>query len=140
MSATVRRNGRRVRSLGVSVVLAAVVLGGCGDDESDTASSPPTGGVTVPLPTASEQYAALFAIAWSEGDRAAMEQLAPADIVDVALTEPGAAWSTMACDGAAGSTFCTFTAFEGEVMLVVRVGNEAVSAGSDEAVIEVRFD
>ncbi len=121
-------------------MLAAMVLGGCADDEADTATSTPTDGVDVPVPTAAEQYAALFAIAWSEGDSAAMGQLAPADVVDLALTEPGAVWSSMACDGAAGSTFCTFTAFEGEVLLVVRVGNEAVLTGTGQAVAEVRFD
>jgi hypothetical protein len=123
---------RSVRSLGVGVVMVAAILGGCGDDEAD--------GVTVPVPSASEQYAALFAIAWSADDRAAMEQLAPADVVDLALTEPGAAWGSMACDGAAGSTYCTFTEFDGEVLLVVRVGNEAVLTGSDQAVSEIRFD
>ena len=138
MSATTRRNGRLVRSLGVGAVLA-MALGGCGKDEEETASSP-TDGVTVPVPTASYQYAALFAIAWSAGDRAAMEQLAPTDVVDLAFTEPGAAWSTMECDGGMGSTFCTFSEIEGEVLLSVRVGNEAVSAGSDEAVTEVSFD
>jgi hypothetical protein len=43
----------------------------------------------------------------------------------------------MQCEGAAGSSYCTFNA-GGDPTIVVRVGNEAASQGAQHAVIEVQ--
>jgi hypothetical protein len=41
------------------------------------------------------------------------------------------------CEGAAGSTYCTFTA-GGDGTIVVRVGNEAAAQAQHQAVTEVQ--
>ena len=45
-------------------------------------------------------------------------------------------WQLVACEGAAGSSFCTFTA-GGDPTLTVRVLNELASQSSPDAVVEV---
>jgi hypothetical protein len=51
--------------------------------------------------------------------------------------EGGGTWSVTSCEGAAGSTYCTFSA-GGDPTVVVRVGNEAAAQGQHQAVTEVQ--
>ncbi len=136
------------------LLVPALLLGACGDDDSDT---PPTtvtedatttvedSTTTAPtsaLPTDPESYAVALVEAWEHGDSEAAEQLATAEAVETLFAfesgGPGS-WSLVMCEGAAGSTYCTFNA-GGDPTVIVRVANGAASMGQSQAVTEATVE
>jgi hypothetical protein len=97
--------------------------------------------VTTGRPMDPGDYATAAFDAWRAGDRATLTDLAQ-DSASALLTDrqagAGFAWSGPACQGAAGSSFCTWSAAEAQ--LTLQVGNEAASYGAARAVNGVRFD
>jgi len=92
------------------------------------------------LPTDARSYADELIRAWGRGDVTTVERLAEPGAAAVLAdhsAQAGPEWSRLGCEGAAGSSYCTYEAPEGQ--LVVRVGNEAASTGADHAVTEVDF-
>jgi hypothetical protein len=81
-----------------------------------------------------------FVGAWEQGDQDRALELGTSAAVDTifAYDSGGAGgWSFVQCEGAAGSSYCTFNA-GGDPTIVVRVGNEAASQGAPHAVTEVQ--
>ena len=136
---------RRLR-FAIVVVAAGAVLasGACGDDDdATTATTAEATSTTIEgsLPTNAEDYATALIEAWERGDHDTASTLAAADALDVLFSQEGGGagtWSLESCDGAAGSTYCTFGA-GGDPKVIVRVANEAASLGQPEAVTEVQF-
>jgi hypothetical protein len=95
---------------------------------------PDSGGAA--LPTEPQAYAQAALDAWSADDAATLERLATPDAVESLgqFDLGGQSWTTPECEGAAGSTYCTWTSATAKVVL--RVGNEAASTGQPQAVIE----
>lgn len=133
---------------------AALLLAGCGSDagtaattaataastSSSTTSSASTTTLAAIVPTGAEAYATAFVEAWSTGDRATAELLGTADAVDTVFSgEGGGTWTLTGCEGAAGSSYCTFSA-GGDPTVIVRVMNEAAQRAQPHAVGEVRFE
>lgn len=153
------------RPLLVAILVAAVLLvASCSSDGGDdtttttaevtttTAPESPTTTAATPttapesstttaaasgLPTDPGPYAAAFVDAWATGDQATASTLGTeAAVSSIFAFEGGGTWSLVSCEGAAGSSFCTFTA-GGDPTVVVQVGNEAVSQGQEHAVTGV---
>ncbi len=94
------------------------------------------------IPTDPEAYAVAFVEAWEIGDQGRALELGTHAAVDTifAYDSGGAGtWSLVQCEGAAGSSYCTFNA-GGDPTIVVRVGNEAASQGMPGAVTEVQVE
>ena len=92
------------------------------------------------LPTDPQAYATAFVQAWEVGDQTTALELGTQRAVDAIFAfESGGAgsWSLVSCEGAAGSSFCTFTA-GGDPTVVVQVGNEAAAQGQPQAVTSVQ--
>lgn len=106
---------------------------------SDDASSAPTAGsATGPLPTDAQDYAQALIDAWQAGDRAAAERLVrDPDEVDDIFDEDDLTGDPVfaVCEGAAGSSYCTWNGTGYDIL--VRVANEAASAGQEGAISEV---
>lgn len=131
-----------------AAAVAALVLAACGSDADTSATTASTAASTsVPstaaettIPTGADAYATAFVQAWASGDRTTAERLGSADAVDTAFSrEGGGSWALTGCEGAAGSSYCTFSA-GGDPTVVVRVMNEAAQQGQPHAVAEVRFE
>lgn len=106
-------------------------------------TTPPTTPTTgAALPTDPEAYAVAFVEAWASGDHDRALDLGTPGAVDAIFAYdsggPGL-WSLVQCEGAAGSSYCTFNA-GGDPTIVVRVGNEAASQGAPGAVTEVQVE
>jgi hypothetical protein len=107
---------------------------------STTSSSSPTRttarpATTVPAPASPETAAKALFAAWAAGDRAAAAKVARPAAVDGIFARPWQAtdgWSFSECNGAAGSTICTWRRPAGQ-QLMVRVENATANAS------EVRF-
>ncbi len=101
---------------------------------SDGASPAPAG----PLPTDAQAYAQALITAWQADDRASAARLVrDADELDDLFGEDdltGVPTFAM-CEGAAGSSYCTWNGTGYDI--VVRVANEAASAGQEGAITEV---
>lgn len=99
------------------------------------------------LPTSPAAYATAMIQAWVAGDQAEASRYGTPDAVSTLFGlesggEEGApppTWALDHCEGAAGSSYCSFTA-GGSAGVTLRVGNEAVSQGQEHAVTEVRVD
>lgn len=106
-----------------------------------TTAAPATSTTTAGgLPTDPDAYATAFVQAWEVGDQATALELGTQSAVDsIFAFESGGAgsWSLETCEGAAGSSFCTFTA-GGDPTVVVQVGNDAASQGQPQAVTSVQ--
>ena len=106
-----------------------------------TTAAPATSTTTAGgLPTDPQAYATAFVEAWEVGDQTTALQLGTQSAVDsiFAFESGGAGASSLTgCEGAAGSSFCTFTA-GGDPTVVVQVGNEAASQGQPQAVTAVQ--
>lgn len=142
----------RQRSFALLVVCLAVA--GCDGDEpvtsSTTGSTAPAGTTTTgstsstaattpAMPSTPDAYATAFIAAWVAADRDAASALATPEVVDqlFAVDAGEAPWALVTCEGAAGSSYCTFgDGAGGEI--VVRVGNEAAALGQPQAIAEVR--
>lgn len=113
-----------------------------------TADDEPTGpGTTTPsapatddFPTDAQAYAQALIDAWQAGDRDRAVQLVrdPDDADELFDDDLSPAPTFERCEGAAGSSYCTWTGTGYEV--VVRVGNEAASAGEPGAISDVEVD
>lgn len=158
---------RRTAAAALALVLAVAAGCGDGDDAGDEptttstpagTSAPTTVPATVPateptvpgagdgegdgpgIPTDPAAYATALVEAWATGDTATARVLATQEAVDALFAyDPGGPglWQLEGCEGAAGSSYCTFRA-GGDPTVVVRVGNEAAAHASPEAVTEVR--
>jgi hypothetical protein len=91
------------------------------------------------LPRDPNGYATAAFLAWQQGDDATLELLtSPAALAVLTARAPGTGdWTGPICDGAAGSSYCTWNGLEDQ--LVLRVANEAASTGQAHAVHEARF-
>jgi hypothetical protein len=87
-----------------------------------------------------EGYATAAFQAWQQGDDATLELLtSPAALAVLTAQAPGTdEWTGPVCDGAAGSSYCTWSG-SGE-QLVLRVANQAASTGEPHAVHEARLE
>ena len=93
------------------------------------------------LPTDPQQYAQAFVGAWAAGDQDSAGLFGTQEAVDAIFAYDSGGvgtWSVTGCEGAAGSTYCTFSA-GGDPTIVVRVTNEAISMGQQHAVTEVQI-
>lgn len=87
-------------------------------------------------------YAGAAFAAWVEGDQEELEQRAqPAVAEFLSLRGPGTVdpIPDPACEGAAGSTYCTWLLAEENIQLQLRVVNQAASEGHPGAVVEAVF-
>ena len=150
----------------VGLVVLGAACGSDGGDEATTttaevttttvAPATPTSAASVPttvapattsttagaveLPTDPQAYATAFVEAWASGDQATALVLGSQSAVDAIFAfEGGGTWTLVGCEGAAGSSFCTFNA-GGDPTIVVPVGNEAASQGQQHAVTGVTVD
>ena len=82
-----------------------------------------SGGELTPAPQSPDVVARQFVAAWEAGDQEMMSELADSQAIDQAEIVPVPVKPMFSyCEGAAGSTYCTFEVSGGE--LVVRVRNE----------------
>ena len=90
------------------------------------------------IPRNAQDYGRAFVSAWTRRDRAWADQLATKSAAAAAFaTKVDRAPVFRTCEGAAGSTYCTW---EGdEYRLQLRIGNEIASRGGLHAVDEVKF-
>ena len=101
-------------------------------------STPPPAKDPLVLPDNPQAYAQAFVTAWVDRDRPRAAKLAVASAVDTAFaTTVTKAPTFTTCEGAAGSSYCTWQGEE--YTMVVRVGNERVAQHQEQAVGEVRF-
>jgi hypothetical protein len=104
------------------------------------ASAPvPATGVAA-LPDTPQSYAAATFEAWLRGDDAELSELAAPEVATfLAARRSGdpVGWHDPVCEGAAGSTYCTWARSGGQ--LTIQVGNEAASQGQPRAVTHVEF-
>jgi hypothetical protein len=99
------------------------------------------------LPTTPEAYATAMIQAWVAGDQAKASTYGTPDAVSTLFGlesggeegSPPPTWALDHCEGAAGSSYCSFTA-GGSAGVTLRLGNELVSQGQPHAVSEVRVD
>jgi hypothetical protein len=92
------------------------------------------------LPTDPQAYATATFRAWLAGNEARLSRLAAPPVADFLLArapESTSGWSGPECEGAAGSTYCTWTRPETDI--VIRVANEAASQGQTHAVTSAFF-
>jgi hypothetical protein len=90
------------------------------------------------IPRNAQDYGRAFVAAWARRDRARADQLATKSAVAAAFaTGVDRAPAFRTCEGAAGSTYCTWEGDEYRVQ--VRIGNEIASRGERHAVDEVTF-
>jgi hypothetical protein len=103
-----------------------------------TMSTPPPARDPLVIPDNPQAYAQAFVATWVDRDRARAARLATATAVETAFASTVTTAPTFSrCEGAAGSTYCTW---EGdEYTMTVRVGNEMVAQRQEQAVREVKF-
>jgi hypothetical protein len=83
------------------------------------------------LPTTPVAYAGATFAAWRRQDVAVLRRLAGDHVVDLLTARrphPGETWTGPSCEGAAGSTYGTWSSAAAQ--LTIRVGNEAASAAA----------
>ena len=113
-----------------------------GDMSSATTApaSPAATPATAGVPGTPLAYGAATFDAWLHGTDRVLRKLATRPVADflsaTTPSEPGG-WSGPTCEGAAGSTYCSWTRSDTE--LVLRIGNEAASLGQKHAVIDAYF-
>lgn len=94
------------------------------------------------FPTNPVDYADALIVAWGEGDKPAMLELAEPEVVQALedLSMPGGPhWQQTGSDAGAGSTFVTYENTGDGTSIDIRVGNEQASNGKPRAVAEVRL-
>ena len=101
-------------------------------------TTPPPGKDAPAIPRSAQDYGIAFVTAWVKGDRTRATQLGTEAAVKAAFAvRPGATPRFQHCEGAAGSSYCTW---EGdEYTLQLRILNETASTGQPHAVTEVAF-
>jgi hypothetical protein len=132
-------------------VVAAGILGlslaGTGTAIGAASASVPVaadgGGVRAETPQDAESpqdYASAAFGAWLDGDLAGLDHYAAGAVVDLLAArapEDASGWTGPVCEGAAGSSYCTWSRAETRVTL--RVANEAASQGRPDAVTSASF-
>ncbi|HEY8525475.1 MAG TPA: hypothetical protein VIL48_10955 [Acidimicrobiales bacterium] len=124
--------------LGLSLVGTGPALGIVGASPSS-----PSAAVEAAAPAPRTQdparYVAAAFRAWRTGDLAALDRYVPGAVLDfLAARAPEAGrWSRPTCEGAAGSTYCTWS--RSETRLTLRVANEPASQGEPDAVTSASF-
>jgi hypothetical protein len=124
--------------LTAGVAIAAIFAAGTGLALARQTGSPASSSQA--RPTSGAEYAQAVFDAWQSGDSATVIELSgPATAQLLLARSPGDdQWSdTPSCEGAAGSTYCTWTS--GGPSLQLRVLNEAASKGAAHAVSEAAF-
>ena len=103
-----------------------------------TMSTPPPAKDPLVIPDNPQAYAQAFVSSWVDRDRARAARLGIAAAVNTAFASTVKTAPTFrSCEGAAGSSYCTW---EGdEYTMTVRVGNAMVAQRQEQAVQEVRF-
>ncbi len=103
-----------------------------------TLRTPPPATDPEPVPDNPQAYAKAFVAAWVDNDKGRARQLGEEGAVKAIFSAraPGAP-TFIRCEGAAGSTYCNWEGHE--YTLVVRVKNQAASAGKPHAVFEATF-
>ena len=103
-----------------------------------TMSTPPPAKDPLVIPGNPQAYAQAFVAAWVDRDRPRAAKLGTATAVDTAFASTVRTAPTFQrCEGAAGSSYCTW---EGdEYTMTLRVGNAMVAQREERAVQEVRF-
>jgi hypothetical protein len=101
-------------------------------------TTPPPGKDAPAIPRSAQDYGIAFVTAWVKGDRTRATQLGTESAVkDAFATQPGTAPRFDHCEGAAGSSYCTWVG--AEYTLQLRIGNDLASRGQPHAVAEVVF-
>jgi hypothetical protein len=103
-----------------------------------TMSIPPPAKDPLVIPNTPKAYAQAFVTSWVDRDRARAAKLGTTAAVDAAFgSTPTKAPTFTSCEGAAGSSYCTW---EGdEFTMTVRVLNEKSAQRQTQAVTEVKF-
>jgi len=98
-------------------------------------TTPPPAKDAPPIPRSAQDYGIAFVTAWVNGDRAHATLLGTESAVkDAFAAEPGTAPRFQRCEGAAGSSYCTWVGTE--YTLQLRILNETASVGQPHAVVE----
>jgi hypothetical protein len=123
----------RTRSALVALAVGGVAIALSASAATALASERPTAPVT---------YAEAGFDAWVAVDGATLVDLAAPEVVQLLAARSADEEGTWAgipavCDGAAGSTYCSWSSFN--VQLTLRVANQAASAGEAHAVTEATF-
>lgn len=95
---------------------------------------PPTSATPASTPTTPEDYAKGLYAAWRKGDKATADTLGTPDAVDALFAYEPTDFTFQDCQGAAGSTICTFTAGVGSIEMRVR----NATGGEPVLVVEVK--
>lgn len=107
------------------------------DDDSAPGEEPGEG-----FPTNPVDYADALVVAWGEGDKPTMQDLAEPEAVQTLeeVSMPGGPhWQQAGSDAGAGSTFVTYENTDDGTRIDIRVGNEYASNGEPHAVAEVKL-
>jgi hypothetical protein len=126
--------------LGVALALAVGTAPANAAPEGAQAARAGESAVAVRLPTNPQAYATATFRAWLRGNETQLSRLAAPPVAQFLLArapESTRGWSGPECEGAAGSTYCTWT--RSETQIVIRVANEAASQGQTHAVTEAFF-
>jgi hypothetical protein len=112
-----------------ALAFALVVPAGTRVTAAEDSSLPPQSPV---------EYATSTFDAWRAGDANAVIERTTAQVAQLLLASPAPAHAFQpSCEGAAGSTYCTWILEDQQ--LTLRVGNEAASIGSPHAVFAASF-
>lgn len=114
-----------------SVFTSSTAVGDVGSTVPDTTVAPE------PLPNNPEAYAAGAFEAWTEGDEDLLARLmtdGARRTLEEGSLDASADWDFERCEGAAGSTYCTWSGPDGT--LSFRVANQAASSGEEHAIAE----
>lgn len=106
------------------------------DDDSAPGEDPGAG-----FPTSPTDYADALIVAWGQGDKPVMQDLAEPEVVQMLeeIRMPGGPhWQQTASDAGAGSTFVTYTNTDDGAVVELRVRNEDASNGQPNAIAEVK--
>jgi hypothetical protein len=110
---------------------------------SSTSTAPAAPEVTpagATVPNTADGYATATFDAWLHGNDGHLRKLATEPVADfLSATTPGepGEWSGPACEGAAGSSYCSWTQPDAE--FVLRIRNETASLGRRHAVVDAYF-
>jgi hypothetical protein len=137
---TRRSTRRRILAVtGGGALVLGVVLSQVGALEASALAS---GQDTVGEAEAPADYARATFGAWVQGDQQELEQRAQPEVAEFLLAlAPGVIdpLPEPFCEGAAGSTYCTWLLAEDDIQLLLRVNNQAASEGQPGAVVEAAF-
>ncbi|HEX6870136.1 MAG TPA: hypothetical protein VF163_03470 [Micromonosporaceae bacterium] len=157
---------RPARTAMVALALAATVLGAAGCAKKDPAtptptstsagtegmgsgpapaSAPPTAPPTTKppapsYPSTARAYAEAVLAAWKQGNLSRLGALTTPEVQEQIIEIPGPpnqTWTYRNCDGAAGSSYCSFVNANGDV-ITLRISHSLLSKA--HAAVEVRFD